>query len=665
MEQRAESKVDVGANAGMARSLLANRNFILLWAAYGVSALGDHLSEMGLLAIQHALDADKTDATRRQAIMLFVFMFPFFAIGPFCGWVADRLPRKWIMIGADVVRCVLMIELLPILLMLERWYSPEYRDGQAVSLTVAVLPLAFVGVFAAFFSPARSALLPTLIRPDQLIRANAAISGLGMIATIASAVVGGYLVEWYGARWNFRVDGLTFLVSAGLLLWIRPPRIERASVEKEGGLSAIAEGFAYVCRHRRVAEVIAVSAVLWMAASVVRSIIPATVKEVFHGSYGDIGLYQGLLGLGLLIGAVILTLLGNTLRSELAMSWSLNLAGAWGLLLALAVWLGWGRGVCGVALVMIGMFGAGIQVSVSALLQRMVPDYVRGRIFGVHDLASIAGLLLATGLLGIPNWPNIDRHIAWIMALTAAMLLTAGLWTTRMRLRRGRFGSAITFWRNANEFYCRLWPRVRRDGLCTIPVAGPVIVAANHDSSLDPFLLTATSPNRYVSFMIAREYSRIPLFRRLVALIECVPVNRTGMDVASIKAALRHLSEGRALGIFPQGGIRRPGEPLEIREGVGMLALRSGAVVIPAYISGTRYYDGVGRAFLSRHHAVVRYGPAVDLSAFAGREKDREAYHAASQKIAAAIFELAPEADRQRTNDNSDSGRAPVWPPGQ
>src|SRR5262249_38880302 len=83
---------------------------------------------------------------------------------------------------------------------------------------------------------------------------------------------------------------------------------------------------------------------------------------------------------------------------------------------------------------------------------------------------------------------------------------------------------------------------------------------------------------------------------RLVKMVECVPVNRTGMDVASVKAALRHLKDGRVLGIFPQGGIRRPGEPLEIREGVGLLALRSGATVIPAYISGTRYFDGAGRA---------------------------------------------------------------------
>jgi len=128
------------------------------------------------------------------------------------------------------------------------------------------------------------------------------------------------------------------------------------------------------------------------------------------------------------------------------------------------------------------------------------------------------------------------------------------------------------------------------------------------------------------------------------------------MDVASVRAALRHLSDGRVLGIFPQGGIRRPGEPMEIREGVGLLALRSGTTVIPAYISGTRYFDGVARAFLARHRAVVRYGPPVDLSAFAGREKDREAYHGAAEAIMRAIFSLAPDG-AAAVSGNSDSDR--------
>lgn len=635
-----------------AGSLLFNRNFILLWIAYGISAFGDHLSEMALLSLQHALDPGVTDVTRRQAIMLFVFMFPFFAFGPVFGMVADRLPRKWIMVAADVIRAAIIFEMLVILTRLHHWIEPGTADDAPLTLWVAMLPLLLLGMFAAMFSPARLSLLPTLIRQDQLVRANASTAGLGMIASIASALVGGWLVENVSATANFRLDAVTFIASGMCILLIRPPAMPPTS-DSGHGLASLLNGFRYVARHRRVAEIIAISAILWAGASIMRSVIPAMVKDVFGGSYADIGKYQGLLGGGLLLGSLILTLLGGSLRSDLAISWSLKLAGISGLLVAASVQFRWHQGFCAAGILLIGVFGAGIQVSVNALLQRITPDFVRGRVFGVHDLCTMSGLLLATGILGIPDWPNIDRHIAWIAGLTSLGLFAAGMWTTMVRLRRGRFGRAITFVTNFNQFYCRFWARVQRDGICTVPAQGPVIVAANHCSSLDPFLLSATSPNRFVGFMIAKEFAGFPLFRRIVELIECVPVNRSAVDVSSIKAALRHLESGRCLGIFPQGRIVFPGEAVDGRDGVGMLALRSGATVVPAYISGVHQRPFPGGEYgdffslvaplLIRQHARVRYGKPIDLSPWKGREKDKSAYAEVSRVIMERIIALASD----------------------
>jgi 1-acyl-sn-glycerol-3-phosphate acyltransferase len=631
-------------------SLLHNRNFIFIWAAYGISAFGDHLSELALLKMQNALSADVTDLTRRQAVMLFVFMFPFFALGPVWGWVADRLSRKWIMIAADLVRTVILFEMFAILTGLHRWMTPHLAHDAPLPLTIALLPMLLVGTFAAMFSPARTALLPTLIRQDQIIRANAMTAGLGMIATIASAVASGYLLAAFSVVGNFRIDAVTFLFSAALIACIRPPTAHRA-VQDKSGIGAIADGFRYVRQHRRVLEIIVLSSILWAGASVIRSIIPALVRDVFGGDYVNIGQYQGLLGAGLLVGSLLLTMFGGALKSELAISWSFKLAGVTGLLLAAAIALRWPNAVCGTAILLVGAFGAGIQVSVSAMLQRITPDYIRGRVFGVHDLCTMAGLLAATGLIGIPHWPNIDRYIALIAAITSLVLLVTGIWTTMTRLKRGRFGRAITFWRNLNEFYCRWWARVKREGVCTVPASGPVIVAANHMSTLDPFLLGATSPNRYISYVIAREYAVIPLFRRLVELMECVPVTRTGHDTSSVRAILRHLESGRCLGIFPQGRIQFPGEALELHEGVGMIALRSGATVVPAFISGVHQppFEKASRwqnmksmlaPLVRRQRGRVRYGAPIDLSPWKGRERDREAYREVAEEIMAAVSAL-------------------------
>jgi 1-acyl-sn-glycerol-3-phosphate acyltransferase len=629
------------------RSVFLNRNFILLWLAYGISAMGDHLSELALLKMQNALDDAVTDTTRMKAMMNFAFMLPFFILGPVAGWLSDRLPRNWIMFTVDLIRAAIMVEMFWLLTRAQHWFDPNAAVGAPLSIGMAVLPLVLVGAFAALFSPARLSLLPTLVRDDQIVRANALTAGLGMIATIVSAVIGGELVDRVSAgqlsmHAIFRLDAVTFVLSAACLFFIRPPR-QRVSESTRSSFTAIYDGLRYVGRHRRVIELICVSAVFWMAAGVVNSVIPAVVKEVFHGKYSDIGLYIGLLGVGIILGSIILTMLGEALKSEIAVSWCLKLAGLSGAFFTLAIWRVWPEIYAKIGLVLIGLFGAGIKVNVIALIQRIVPNNMRGRAFGVHDLATMAALLAATGLLGIPRWNNIDRYVPAIMAVISLMLIVTGFITTYFRLRRGPFGIILSFWKNLNDFYCRLLPRARRIGICTIPRRGGAIVVANHNSTLDPFVLTSTSPNRIPGFMIAVEFAKLPLFSRLVKSIECVPVTRSGQDTSSVKAALRHLQSGKLLGIFPQGGVRDPAEPVEVREGVGMLALRSGVPVVPAYISGIEYSDSTYKPLFRRHRAVVRYGEPVDLSDFAGREKDRDAYREASARIMDAIMALRPD----------------------
>ncbi|HPF39174.1 MAG TPA: MFS transporter [Phycisphaerae bacterium] len=626
--------------------ILRNRNFILLWMAYGISALGDHLSELGLLKMQHAMDEGVSNSTRLQAIMGFAFMAPFFLLGPIAGWISDRLPRKWIMFAVDLIRAAIMTEMFWLLMRMQRWMDPNATVDTPLNMWMAIAPLILVGIFAAIFSPARLSLLPTLVRENQIIRANALTAGLGMIATIASAKISGWLVDYVATgrasmALVFRLDALTFVASAICIFLIRPPK-RRASTESHDGIAAIRQGFRYVLNHRKVIELILIAAVFWMAASIVKSIIPAVVKDVYHGGYSDIATYLGLIGIGMIVGSLILTAFGDALKSDIAACWCLKLSGLSGLVFTLAVWAGWPEWIVYIALALIGMFGSAIQVSVNALIQKITPNHMRGRAFGVHDLVTMAALLLTTGALGIPNWPNIDRHVPKIMLAVSVVLFATGVITTYIRLRRGPFGVVLSFWKNLNDFVCRLLPRARREGICTIPREGGAIVVANHNSTLDPFVLTSTSPNRIPGFMIAIEFAKIPFFSSLVRAIECIPVTRSGQDTSSVKAALRHLQDGKLLGLFPQGGVRAPDEAIRVRDGVGMLALRSGAPVVPAYIDGITYYDSTVKPFLTRHKAVVRYGEPVDLSEFKGREKDREAYKAASEKIMDAIMALKP-----------------------
>lgn len=628
--------------------ILRNRNFLLLWCAYTTSALGDHLSEMALLDMQDATHRD--DSTRISAIMMFALMLPFFLFGPVMGWLADRLPRRWIMIAADVVRAALMLSLAGLLSLLfgafagGRWELRAAMDGHPPIFNpwLYAVPLFVTGLFASMFSPARAALLPTLIRPEQLIRGNGLMSAMGPIATIASFLIGAELVARYGATANFRVDGLTFLASATLVLMIRAPR-RRSPAAGAIGQNSLVDGLRYCLGHRRVMELIIFAVLFWAAAGVVRSVIPALVGHVFGGDIRDIGYYQASLGIGMLFGAMVLAGLGDAVPGDAAITWSLigaGLAAAW--LTAVSVFR-IGQIPGGVGLFVTGMFGSGVLVSTNALLQRIVPDCFRGRVFGVMDVLSVGGLLLATGALALPELPGIDRFVPAILLAVGGVLFGAGVVALRLRMKRGCFRPAVTFWRNLAVFHNRLFARVRREGVCTIPASGPVILAANHRCSLDPFLLISTSPNRMPSFMVAEEYTRWPLFGRLVRLIDCIPVNRSRVDTASVRAALRRLERGGMLGLFPQGGIQHPDEPPRVQAGIGLLALHSGATVVPAHVSGTRYSDGVVAPFLRRHRAVVRYGRPIDLSAWRGREKDRNAHREVAEHVMQRILELGGE----------------------
>lgn len=620
-----------------AAGLFRNRGFMLLWAAYGVSAMGDHISEMALLKSQGALDSPHL--TQLQAMITFMFMLPFFVLGPFNGILADRLPRRGIMIFANLVRAALMFNFAALVM----WCGSR---GQ----TWAFVPLLVVGVFAAVFSPARAALLPSLIREDQIIRANAMSSGLGVIATMIAAVIGGYLAKYYEPSVSFHIDAGTFLVSALLLSLIRTPPAETVRHRGDAGWSALTEGVRYLRQHRRIVQLVLVAVVVWSCGALVWSTIPTLVRDIFkEPDYLVMSGFQVRLGLGMLLGAGILTVLGDALRGEIAVTWSL---GGLGLSIGILTFSAMARipaglayHVGGVAIILAGVFATGVMASYSALLQRIVPNRLRGRMFGLTDLATMAGLLLVTGLLGIPRWPNIDRWVGWILLLVTLIVLGSAITSLLVRLKTRTDPRWVTFWRNANEFYCKWWFRLKRVGPLTVPAEGPVLVVCNHTCSIDPLLVIALIRYRTVGFMVAREYYDIPLFGRLIKMVDCVPVNRDGQDTAGTKAALRHLKSGKPLGIFIEGRIPGPGEAVELKDGAAMLALKTGAVVVPVRITGTRYSPGALAPFFRRHNARVYFGKPMNLDSFRQSRPDREVYRRLTEQMKQAIDSLGTQGE--------------------
>ena len=619
--------------------LLRNSNFILLWLAYGISAFGDHLSELGLMRELQVEQSGRQVQT--QALMTFLFFAPFFACGWLAGTVADRLPRRIVMIAADLARAAIVLS-LPL------WVEWQVRSrGETLGqgdLFVALLPLLALGVFASFFSPARQALLPQVVRQDQLVQANSISSGLGTIAAMLSNMVGGVLAG-ISPRLNFMTDAATFVASAVLVGGIRVPSSRRGrTAGKETGTEGdkekashgepgaptdaaqesfgrmVVQGVRYVRMHRRVAELILLAAMFWTAAAVFTSVLPSVVFRRYHLDYAWLGGMRGTLAGGMLLGAILLTLLGDRIRSELV-----NLIAMVGAGVSLIGFAWADRVSVGMPLaILVGISGSMLLISVNTMLQRIVSNRWRGRVFGIADVATMAGLLAATGLLGL--WPirNLDGLVPQILTVLGILMVAMGIAMHRMQSRRLHLRPwQLLVWR-INEFYCKWWLRAKRDGPCTVPPAGPAILAANHTSYVDPLVLYATGPQRLISFMVAKEYCDMPVLGRLLRGIGSVPTTRSGQDLPATREAIRQLHEGRLVGIFPQGRIELPDEQVEARGGIVLLALHSRVPVIPVHISGTRHSESAAWSFLRRHRVRIRYGKPIDLSAWYDKPLDKE-----------------------------------------
>jgi len=179
-----------------------------------------------------------------------------------------------------------------------------------------------------------------------------------------------------------------------------------------------------------------------------------------------------------------------------------------------------------------------------------------------------------------------------------------------------------------------------------VPATGPVILAANHASYLDPPLVGAGA-RRHISFL-----ARKTLFHSLVGVAlrswRVVPVDRDGGGGAGLKAILGRLLEGGAILLFPEGTRTSDGELQAARSGIGLVVIKSVAPVVPVRVFGTYMAYGRDRRFPLSQRLMVKYGRPMDFTALRAEAKAcskarlREIYQQVADDIMAAIAKLEP-----------------------
>jgi 1-acyl-sn-glycerol-3-phosphate acyltransferase len=192
----------------------------------------------------------------------------------------------------------------------------------------------------------------------------------------------------------------------------------------------------------------------------------------------------------------------------------------------------------------------------------------------------------------------------------------------------------------------RLYFRLEARGVEHVPRTGPVLLVSNHSSVLDPPVIGAVTP-RPLSFLAKAELFRIPLFGGFIRRLNARPVRREGADAGALRTALRVLGENRVLLTFPEGTRGEEGVLRPAKAGAGMLAVLSGATVVPVYLSGTGRAWPRGRRVPRPAKITVHFGPALVLPRHEGRDR-RQHYEAVSRAMMAAITELKDRATDRR-----------------
>jgi len=132
--------------------------------------------------------------------------------------------------------------------------------------------------------------------------------------------------------------------------------------------------------------------------------------------------------------------------------------------------------------------------------------------------------------------------------------------------------------------------RVEVRGQEHVPLTGPLVVAGNHESILDPFLMAAVIPRR-VHFIGKSEFWRYRPLRWWLGTVGAIPVVRGGGDVTAVAAAIAALEEGDAVGLFPEGGVNWAGP---WKRGAARMALATGAPLLPVRLLDVRRAMGRG-----------------------------------------------------------------------
>lgn len=400
---------------------LRQRDFFLAWFGGLMSMIGDWVLYIALPIYVYQL----TDSTLATSGMFVAELIPALLFGSIAGVFVDRWDRKRTMVISNLL---LALTLLPLL---------AVRSAELVWVAYMV---GFVqSSIVQFFRPAENAFLPRLVPEERLLTANSLNALNNNLARLLGPALGGTVMGMFGISAIVLVDAISFLTAALMIVLITTSgRIEKAAVVTTEVAQRAwrkvwrewADGMALVRRQRAVAALLTLNAVTALGEGVFGVMFVVWVKDVLEGGSLELGWLMSAQAVGGLLGGVILGAVADRFSPDRLLGLASMVFGFLDLALfnypffLSGIWIG---------IVLIGFVGVptiGIGAGFTTLLQSVVRDDYRGRVFGLMGTTSgllrLAGTLIAGvlgGTLGSIILLNIQGGSYVVMGLVALVVL--------------------------------------------------------------------------------------------------------------------------------------------------------------------------------------------------------------------------------------------------
>jgi MFS family permease len=411
------------SKAGML-TVLKNRDFLALWLSQLVSKVGDNFAVVAALVLINDLAAKTGMAVVVIAAAMTIPQLFALASGVF----VDRFSRKTVMIVTDLLRAAVV--LLPLLVQ---------HSGHLYILYFSAF---FVMGLGAVFIPARNASIPNMVPEEHLLTANALIQATELVSLIAGASLATLVISLSSTSTAFVVDSVTFLVSALFLVAAHIPRsnLALASSAPRGEFrrfwDAFVDGLRYIASNKPLLQLMAITTMATLGLSATTLMAAAFFKQLLGIDAALLGLLQATEGLGMALGALLISAYASWARSRQIVSVTMIVLGAGILVFAMApvYWL------VLVGALVVGLCVVSARTTLAAMTQALVPDSQRGRVESamvtVIGIGTMGALVMA-GILGDVVGPKSVFFVTGVIVLLAGIASIFSLRGAEERLING------------------------------------------------------------------------------------------------------------------------------------------------------------------------------------------------------------------------------------